>query len=181
MSRPPPANLLERIDAAVLEQPKSARFETIRLGRGRRFHSQKDRPLGTLGNLSLDIHPGEEFCLGFFILSMLDAVLTLDTACRPGYSFEALDTDSGAAVYTIAVGTFLDALDRFSQVSQSVGVELELPYSQFPIRGVLNLVERIWRCLDGNFVAPSEGLLKNLLKRLDDTLEPLKVCLFHSW
>jgi hypothetical protein len=133
-----------------------------------------------LRDLPSDIHFRDKFFFGHLILLMLGAVLAIETARRPRYRFEALHTDVGAAMYASAIGALLDALDCLSQVPQPIGVELELPYGQLTIRGVLNLIQRIWRALDGNFVAPSEGLLKNLPKRLENALEPLSVCLFHN-
>ena len=83
-------------------------------------------------------------------------------------------------MYTGAVCTLVDALNRLPQTAQSVRIELNLSYSQFPVRLVLHLVERIWRGLDSDFVASSEGPLKNSLKRLEDALKPLSFGLFHD-
>jgi hypothetical protein len=133
-----------------------------------------------LRDLSSDIDFPDEFFFSHLILLMLGAVLTIKTAGRPRYRFEALDTDVGATMYASSIGAIFDALNRLSQVPQPIGVEFQLANGQLTIRGVLNLIQRICRALDGNFVEPSDGLLKNSPKRLENALEPLSVCLFHN-
>ena len=106
-------------------------------------------------------------------------LLTLDTIAGPGHGVQTLRTDIFFAVQACSEAAIVNSRQRIANAPQQLGLTVEVADGQFPLRRVLDFIQRVGALLNRDSLTVSENFREFSLFHFQDFFVFVQFSLRH--